>query len=115
MITVLDYAPTARDNEAVFRAILKDLVEHRDDRPIGNLIPKDLNLGLPLEELLEMLSAGARYNKFTIYDFRRTAPGRAVIGFGKASPLGGEAQLVYDVREDNSVEYKSSLGAGYTF
>lgn len=106
MFQVQDYYKTARENEAVFRNILRDMRDNREERPYGEYIPPDIETDAPLEQIFEKHSAGDRTAKFTISDFVRAAEDTAIITWENISSLSGAgAELIYFVRSDNSVEY----------
>ncbi len=111
MIQIKNYSKTAIENEDVFKDILRDLRDHREERPLGNLVPTDLQTELPINELFEIYSTRkglVRLGKFTICDFAVPQPDTAKIIFENFAGglTGGTAQLEYLVRPDNSVEYK---------
>ncbi|MCK4647667.1 hypothetical protein KAT24_01925 [Candidatus Pacearchaeota archaeon] len=110
-----DYYLIARENEEIFRNILKDLRENREERPMGEYIPKDLKTELSLDETF------VRYSKrngkltrmisimggFTITNFTRPNKSKATIEFQNIAPLsGGGAELEYLIKKDKSVKYK---------
>jgi hypothetical protein len=110
MFMVRDYRQTARENEAVFRNVLRDLRDHREERPMGRYVPEDLETEASIDEIFRRYSGGQRTGIFTIADFTRPEKTRATIGFGDIDTLsGGGAELLYLVREDDSVEYKEPL------
>ena len=109
MFGVQDYYPIARENEEVFRNVLKDLHDNRGKRPMGIYIPEDLETEASLDEIFQQYSQGQRMGKFTITSFSRPEKTRATIGFRDVAPLsGGGAELEYLVSDDNSVRYEKS-------
>src|SRR2546429_2933971 len=87
-----DYLDDARKKESIFRAILRDLKEHREKRLLGSLIPNDFDSALSLEIMFEKYSSEDRNGKFTILDFRSNRED-AILSFQKidyASGMGGE-------------------------
>ena len=112
----ISYFPRAIANEAVFRNILRDLIyvdprnnSNRDRRPMGFLIPKDLDTESDLEAIFDKYSRGEMKGKFTIADFTRNE-NLATIAFvvGLSGP---GAELEYLVNADNSIKYKRKLRA----
>ena len=107
MLPVQNYYQVARENEAVFRNVLRDLRDNKTKRPMGHFIPEDLNPEATLDELFQKYSEGQRYGRFTIITFTRPKIEAATIGFQDIAMLsGGGATLEYLVREDDSVEYQ---------
>ncbi len=101
-----DYFQIARENEEVFRNILRDMKSNRKIRPGGNYIPKDLATELPLDQLFEQYSKGQRYGRFTILNFSRPNTETSSILFQDVAALsGGGAELEYLVKQDSSVEF----------
>lgn len=104
-----NYLPTAKENEVIFRNILRDLKVNRSRRPGGCYIPKDLDTEASLEVIFEKYSAGSRYGIFTITDFEVSGT-TAHISFQNVAPLsGGGAELMY-LRVGNCVKYFKSDG-----
>lgn len=104
-----DYLQVAKNNEVVFRSILRDLRENRTQRPNGFYVPEDLETEIELESIFEKYSLGRRYGIFTITDFV-VEDGIAIIRFEDIAFLsGGGAGLKYSVKGD-VVEY---LGQEY--
>ena|SRR3989344_436402 len=102
-----NYYDAARQNEEVFRNVLRDLKTNRDKRPMGCYIPENLESELSLDEIFRMYSEGNRIGQFTITTFARLSRDVATIGFRDVAPLSGcGAELEYLVKEDNSVEYR---------
>ncbi len=101
-----DYFPTARQNEPVFRAILRD-IKNPVGKPLGAaIVPSDLDTESDLERLFEKYSQGERTRKFTISGFTRPSQDRATIMIQNTAPLsGGGVELIYAINQDNSVEY----------
>ena len=64
-----DYQGVARQNEAVFGNVLRDLKSNRERRTAGMYIPEDLDSEAPLEEIFKKYSEGQRRGIFTILDF----------------------------------------------
>ena len=54
------YLSIARQNEKIFKAILQDLREHKQERPLGCLIPLNLDAESTIEEIYEKYSLGNR-------------------------------------------------------
>ena len=107
MLPVQSYYQAARENEAVFRNLLRDLRDNRAKRPMGHFIPEDLNPEATLDEIFQKYSEGQRFGRFTITTFTRPKIDTATIGFQDIAPIsGGGATLEYLVKEDNSVEYQ---------
>ena len=101
-----DYFQTARENEGVFRNILRDLRNNREKRPAGAYVPKDLETEAALDIIFTKYSTGNRTGIFTITDFTRPDKNKATISFQDLAPFSGRAaELEYKVNEDNSVEY----------
>ena len=101
-----EYAPAARENEEVFRNVLRDLRNNRDQRPGGIYVPEDLETEASLDNIFQKYSMGDRMYKFTIVEFSKPEKTRATINFKDIAPLsGGGAKLEYSVNEDNSVQY----------
>ena len=61
MYPVRDYLQTARDNESIFRGILRDLKNNHGQRPGGLYIPEDLETEASPESIFEKYSCGHRY------------------------------------------------------
>ncbi|MBW2996688.1 hypothetical protein KY332_05320 [Candidatus Woesearchaeota archaeon] len=113
MIPGQDYRQVARENEVVFKNVLRDLRDNRAERPMGMYVPEDLETETELDEIFQKYSEGNRHGRFTICDFERPQPDSAILSFKNVAILsGGGAELEYLVKEDNSVEYK---GHGMTF
>ena len=105
-----DYYQTVRDNEEVFRNILRDMKLNREKRPMGAYIPKDLDAELTLDLLFKQYLEGQRMGKFTILNFSRPDEVTAMLTFQDVAPLsGGGAELEYLVKQDSSVEFKKSV------
>ncbi len=110
MFGVQDYYQVARENEEVFRNTLRDLRDHRAERPMGAYILEDLETELPLDEIFQKYSEGQRRGIFTITNFTRPEKVKATVGFQDVAFLsGGGAELEYLVKEDNSVEYQKPV------
>ena len=110
MFSVQDYSQTVRENEEVFRNVLRDLREHREEIPMGEYIPEDLETEIELDVIFQKYSEGERYGRFTITSFLRPEKTKAVIGFKDIATLsGGGAELEYLVDEDNSVKYQKPV------
>ncbi len=107
MCMIIDYFETARENEDVFRNILRDLRDNKAKRPMGLYIPKNLEIEGNLEDIFQRYSKGERYGIFTITSFKMPTRDTAFIEFQDIATLsGGGAELEYLVNQDNSVEYK---------
>lgn len=104
MYPVQDYRQAARDNENVFRNILRDLKANHEHRPGGLYVPEDLETEAPLDKIFEKYSYGRRYGIFTITDFSTAQTEfeiTALIAFEDVATLsGGGARLKYRVDED---------------
>lgn len=110
MLPVQSYYQAARENEAVFRNLLRDLRDNRAKRPMGAYVPENLETEIELDEIFKKYSEGLRYGIFTITDFTRPDKAKATIGFEDIATLsGGGAELEYLVKEDNSVEYQKPV------
>ena len=97
-----DYLQIAKNNEAVFRSILRDLRDNRTQRPMGLYVPEDLETEIELESIFEKYSSGRRYSIFTIIDFV-VKDGIAIIRFENIAFLsGGGASLKYSVKGDTA-------------
>ena len=105
-----DYYQIARENEAVFRNILRDLRDNSAKRPMGDYIPEDLETDLKLDEIFQKYSEGHRRGVFTIANFAMSNKTKATIAFQDIAVLsGGGAKLEYLIKEDNSVEYQRPI------
>ena len=110
---VEDYFNIARENEPIFRSILRDLRDNNKKLPriISMIVPSDLDVESKLETLFEKYSHNERTGKFTITDFTRPSKNYATITIQDVAPLsGGGASLGYIVNSDSSIEYKENLG-----
>ena len=106
MVSVEDYYETARENEEVFRNVLRDLRDNRGKRPMGIYVPEDLETEARLNKIFQQYSEGERMGRFTITSFSRPKKTRATIEFRDVALLsGGGAELEYLVNDDNSVKY----------
>ena len=106
MFGLQDYYKTARENEDVFRNVLRDLRDNRAKRPMGVYVPEDLETEASLDKIFQQYSEGMRMGRFTITSFSRPEKTRAKLGFQYIAPLsGGGAELEYLVNDDNSVKY----------
>jgi hypothetical protein len=104
-----DYYKTARENESVFRNILRDINSNGQERPYNLFIPETLETELPLEEIFQKYSKGLRFRKFTITDFFSVAD-RASIFIQRYNVLSEEGcGLAYIINRDNSVKYVGVL------
>lgn len=111
MLVERDYYEAARENEEVFRNILRDLKEHRSERPMGIYLPDNLETEAPLEEIFRRYSEGERTRQFTISGFSRTGD-KAELSFGDIAPLsGGGASLEYEVANDSQVRFSKAKSA----
>ena len=106
MANIKDYLQIARENEEVFRNVLRDLRDNRGKRPMGIYVPEDLETEASLDEIFQQYSEGQRMGRFAITSFSRPEKTRAKLGFEDVAPLsGGGAKLEYLVNDDNSVKY----------
>ena len=106
MFGVQDYYETARENEEVFRNVLRDLRDNREKRPMGMYVPENLETEASLDEIFRQYSEGQRMGRFTITSFSRPEKTKAKLGFQDIAPLsGGGAELEYLIKDDNSVKY----------
>lgn len=103
---VNDYFQVARENEEAFRNILRDLRNHRAERPMGMYIPKDLKTEIPFDEFFKEYSQ--EKNKiFAFTDFSMPKKAKARIAFHDEGFLyGGFAELEYLIKEDDTVQYQ---------
>jgi len=105
-----DYLSIAKQNEQVFRNVLRDLRQNRAKRPMSDYIPPNLETEASLEDIFKMYSTGNRYGIFTICDFSRPNQNTVLISFKDTAVMsGGGAELEYLVRQDNSVTYHKPL------
>ncbi|MCX6815876.1 MAG: hypothetical protein NT120_03420 [Candidatus Aenigmarchaeota archaeon] len=110
MFRVQNYLQTARENEEVFRNVLRDLRGNIAKMPMGMYVPENLETEAPLDEIFKTYSQGMRHGIFTICNFTKPDKTTATIQFQDvAITSGGGAELEYEVNEDNSVEYQSYL------
>src|SRR4030042_6113127 len=110
MFMLRDYYQIARENEDVFRNILRDLRDHRTKRPMGSYVPKDLETEANIDEIFHKYSEGERTGRFTITDFTRPDKTNATIGFQDTAFLsGGGTELRYLVKDDDSVQYEEPI------
>ena len=110
-MSITNYFDTARKNEPIFRAILRDLLNNKSKLPriVGLIVPSDLDTESELERLFEKYSHGERTGRFTIADFTRPSEDCATIKVQNVAPLsGGGVGLGYQINSDNSVEYKET-------
>ena len=107
MFPVQNYYQVARENEELFRNVLRDLRDNRAKRPMGRYVPENLETEIELDKIFQKYSEGHRHGIFTITTFTRPKKDAATIGFQDIAILsGGGATLEYLVKEDNSVEYQ---------
>ena len=59
MLNFEDYYHIARENEAVFRNVLRDLRDQRAHRPMGCIVPSDLESDARLERIFEKYYLGS--------------------------------------------------------
>lgn len=110
MFPVQNYYQTARENEAVFRNVLRDLRDNRMRRPMGAYVPENLETEIGLDEIFKKYSKGTEYGRFIITDFTRPDKAKAIIGFQDIATLsGGGAKLEYLIKEDNFVQYQKPV------
>lgn len=103
MRKIPQYYECARENENIFRAVLRDLRGRKEPFVPGNL---DTESGL--EDIFKKYSGGNRYGIFTILDFR-VSEKEATISFEDVATLsGGGANIKYKIKEDSSVEYQGA-------
>jgi hypothetical protein len=76
-----NYFNTAKENESTFRAILKDLKENKNKRPMGMYVPEDLDTESDLGTLYKKYSEGVRYGIFTILNFEVSGKELAHVAF----------------------------------
>jgi len=102
------YFDCARENEMIFRSILKDIKSR------VSICPKDLDSDKSLEEIFQKYSQGNRHGKFTILDFKKGPIERlenltedeALIDIENVTCLSGNGySLKYKIKSDNSAEY----------
>ena len=99
-----DYFDHAKDHEALFRSILRDMQSNTYMGKLGIHIPPDFNPESPLEKLFDDYSQGT-YGRFQIYDFKRIDEDSAHISVGHQAILAGKgATLVYKTLDD-AVEF----------
>ena len=105
-----NYLDIAKQNEAVFRSILRDLKENRDKRPMGHYIPTDLDTESPIDELFKKYSKGDRFGIFTITGFD-IKDNKAIISFRNIAVMsGGGAVLGYSINnKTGSAKYIKKL------
>ena len=104
------YYKIARENEQVFRSVLRDLVLNRDKRTWGGYVPEDLETEVSLQQIFEKYSEGDRTWKFVILDFSRPNQETAQLSFENVGPLsGGGLNLEYVVKGDSKVELAKIL------
>jgi len=113
-----DYYQTARENEEIFRNVLRDLRKNRAKRPMGEYIPKNLKTELSLNEIFDKYSKRSHeltniisiMGGFAITNFTRPNKSKATIEFQDIAPLsGGGAELEYLIKKDKSVKYKKPV------
>ena len=107
----------ARENEKVFRNVLRDLRDNRDNRPQGRSIPEDLNPEGPLEDILYDDTKRPNTGRFSIRDVTMMTEINCLwiewrIYPNPKSGSGVGAQYHYRINPDNSVEY---AGCGISF
>jgi len=107
---LIDYRSVAQASEVVFRNILRDMKANRGRLPGAACVPQDLETEIAIDAFFEKYSAGKRFGRFTITNFRRPSAVSAAITFEDIAYLsGGGAELEYLVKEDNSVVYQRPL------
>ena len=103
-----DYYEDARAQEAVFRAILKDVKSRFD------YVPKDLDPEAELDKIFQTYSQGNRDGRFTITDFKRgpdadsffgLQTNEARFGMKDIATLSGSGQILKYRVIDDTVEY----------
>ncbi len=107
-----EFYQDARENEDVFRAVLRDIKKRK------GIVPKELDPEAKLDDILSTYSSeGERLGMFTILDFRVGPPyedefealgqDEATITFQNLVSLSGRgATLVYDVNPEYPVDLK---------
>ena len=53
---VQNYYQTAIENEEIFRNVLRDLRDHRKERPMGRYVPEDLETEADLHDIFSRYS-----------------------------------------------------------
>lgn len=111
MHLVRNYLDHARMHEEIFRNVLKDINK--------NFVKEGIDLKAPLEEIFQKYSAGDRYGKWTILDFKRGPynchilqinKNEAIISYQNIAILSGSGQIdKYLINPDDSVIYKSTV------
>ncbi len=108
MLPVENYLKIARNNEAIFRSVLKDLKNNCDQRPGGCYIPDDLEIEASLEVIFEKYSLGDRYGIFTITDFQVDGE-NVTIGFKDVAFLSGGGAVLRYLMKNGAVEYSKQM------
>ena len=110
---VEDYFKIARENESVFRAVLRDLRDNHNKLPGDRTVPSDLDTESELETLFEKYSRGERRKKFTIINFTLPQKDYATITVQDATTLSGSMVAKgYHVNPDSSLKYKETITLG---
>lgn len=97
----IDYYQTARENEEIFRNVLRDL-KLKDESD--------------LEKTFEKYSEGDRSNKFTIINFLKPSEDSVRIIYELTSPPGGfekgvGAEIEYKLNPDKSIKSKKQISS----
>ncbi|MFA5173689.1 MAG: hypothetical protein WC438_00745 [Candidatus Pacearchaeota archaeon] len=113
----LGYLETAIRHENIFRNILGDLKQNRNERNLGEHIPQDLKTDSNIEKIFHRYTLGDRTNKFTIEDFQvLDQSARITYSFlesmkihEKEDNLYNATTLEYSLFPSESVEFKRVL------
>lgn len=96
---------TVRENEEVFRAILRDLKLNREIRPMGMFFPDDFDTEMPFDEIVAKYLTETGFQKFVISGFE-IKDKSALFTFQNMSLMsGGGAMLHYQINDDGSVTF----------
>jgi len=108
-----NYLQAAKENEAVFRNILRYMDKNRGEISHGWLIPQDFKTDLPLDEFYALYSSGSFDGSFHVINFNRSEPDKACITMeSRVEGKSSGTSLEYKVLPDNSVKY---IRAGVTW
>lgn len=107
-----NFFATAKEHEAVLRGILVHL------KARFGFFPQDLDLDMPIEELLDLCDPRDAYGRFAISAFQvgpqegsvwQIADDEALIQFGDFAALSGVGgTVIYKVAPDQSIAYKET-------